>query len=374
MTTQRPDGSSSVDGTGLTPDQARQVLETAGRAPSVHNTQPWRFRTDGDVVEVHADRGRALAEQDPEGRELLVSCGAAAMQAALGLRGLGRAATLTWLPDLAAPELVARLVAGTEQPVSDDDSRLLAAVPLRHTDRSAFDPAPVPDELVQQLRQGAEAEGCWLTAPSRPEDVVELEVLASRADRLLRQDAALGKEMSGWVRPGDRPAEGVPAAALPGHGAGRGSSLTLRDFDPGAPAGAPPDAAAAPGAAPDPDAAQAADDPEPPVAERPLLLLLGTPGDSPLEWLQAGAGLARVLLTATAAGLVANPQTALLEVPALRQQLAGRLGLLGRPQMLLRVGWPGGAGSPQTGRRRVEELVTPATAPVGDPSAAGRGG
>lgn len=323
----------------LTAEQARQVVEAAARAPSVHNTQPWRFAADDTAVSVYADRTRALSQQDPEGRELMISCGAATLHALLGVRGLGREAALHWLPEPGEPDLLARVLVGRQQDMSDSERRLLEAVAVRHTDRSAFAPEPVPDRLIEQLRRAVESEGCWLAVPERAEDIVELEVLASRADRLLRQDAAFGQEIAAWVRPGERPAEGVPADALPGHGQGRGTSLPLRDFDP-----------VAAGPAPE----------QPPAAERPLLLVLGTDGDSPPEWLQAGAALAAVLLTATAAGLVANPQTAVLEVPSLRQQLGARLGLVGRPQMLLRVGWPTGAGSPRTGRRPVPDLVEPA--------------
>ncbi len=334
-----------TSGQGLmTADQGREVVATAVHAPSVHNTQPWLFAVDGDVVQVRADRTRQLAEQDPNGRELMISCGGAVLHAMLGVRALGRACERTWLPEPADPDLVARLRAGAALDLTPDERRLLEAVALRHTDRSAFAAEPVPETLVDQLRLAVEAEGCWLLVPQRSEDVVELEVLVASADSLLRQDAALSRETAAWVRPGEHPAQGLPTGALPDHGEGRGSSLTLRDFDPeSAPAGA--------AVAPDAD---------PPAAERPLLLVLGTDADSPADWLQAGAALARALLVATGAGLVANPQTAVMEVPALREQLTARLRVVGRPQLLLRVGWPSGPGSPQTGRRPLDDVTLPA--------------
>lgn len=52
-------------------------LTAAGAAPSVHNTQPWRFRITDNAVDVLADRSRHLDFADPAGRELLISVGAA---------------------------------------------------------------------------------------------------------------------------------------------------------------------------------------------------------------------------------------------------------------------------------------------------------
>ncbi len=322
----------------MTPDEIRQVLSTAVLAPSVHNTQPWLFEADGDVLDVRADRSRQLTVQDPQGRELLLSCGAAALHAWLAVRGLGRACTLQWLPVPDDPDHVARLTAGDPEPPGEQEARLLEAVPLRHTDRSAFAEEPVPDELVDAMRAAAEREGAWLAAEQRPDQVSDLEALVWRADQALRRDPQVQEEQRGWVRGGTRPAEGLPSGALPGHGHDRGSSLTLRDFEPADPAGPPQ---------------------EPPPAEHPLLLVLGTPAESREDWVRGGAALARLLLTATAEGLVANPQTQVMEVPVLRARLRSQLGFVGEPQVLLRVGRPTGPGSPQAGRRSVDEVLRP---------------
>jgi len=57
-------------------DQVDFLIATAARAPSVHNTQPWRFRVGEFAIELYADMGRKL-RTDPLGREMLISCGAA---------------------------------------------------------------------------------------------------------------------------------------------------------------------------------------------------------------------------------------------------------------------------------------------------------
>ena len=69
-------------------DQAGDLIATAARAPSVHNTQPWRFRAGQYVIELYADRRRKL-RVDPAGREMLISCGAALFGLRLAVRSLG---------------------------------------------------------------------------------------------------------------------------------------------------------------------------------------------------------------------------------------------------------------------------------------------
>ena len=69
---------------------ARYVVAKAVWAPSVHNTQPWRFTTDGGPrISLHADADRRLAVADSDGREMMISCGAALFNVRLALRSLG---------------------------------------------------------------------------------------------------------------------------------------------------------------------------------------------------------------------------------------------------------------------------------------------
>jgi hypothetical protein len=74
---------------GLDPGRLGTALTAACRAPSLHNSQPWRFRVGPDVIELWADPERVLAAADPEGREQRMACGAALLTLRLALRGFG---------------------------------------------------------------------------------------------------------------------------------------------------------------------------------------------------------------------------------------------------------------------------------------------
>src|SRR6266567_8877481 len=92
---------------------ARYVVTEAVWAPSVHNTQPWRFTVDGGSasprISLHADPERRLAVADPDGRELMISCGAALFNVRLALRSLGYIPETGVLPEPGQPTLVARV-------------------------------------------------------------------------------------------------------------------------------------------------------------------------------------------------------------------------------------------------------------------------
>lgn len=330
-------------------DDVRTVVEMASQAPSVHNTQPWRFTWDGRTLSVHEDPSRGLAVLDPSGRERLLSCGAAVLNARVAFAELGWAVEAAVRPTSAEPTLVARLaVTGRHEP-TEDERALARAVPRRATDRDPFDNRPVPEHVLSALAHAANAEGAWvrLLGDEAEDDAVELQVLLSHADDSQRSDPAYLAELAAWRR--EREAEGIPAGALPSVPAERrGSSWVLRDFT----AGDPP----APGAAA-PDAATSADRAgDPPRPEHPTVLVLGTPDDGPDDWVAAGQALAHVLLRATVDGVAAQPLTQVLEVPILRARMRHVLGVVGHPQMLLRLGY--GHASPSSPRRPVDEVLT----------------
>ena len=90
----------------------RHVVTVAAVAPSVYNTQPWRFRTDGYVIDLFADRTRQLHYMDAPGRLLALSCGAALHHLRLAIRGLGRDVEVRLLPDAADHDHLARVIPG----------------------------------------------------------------------------------------------------------------------------------------------------------------------------------------------------------------------------------------------------------------------
>lgn len=326
----------SVDRSSVT-----AVVEAATLAPSVHNTQPWRFVV-GDssessvAIELYADRERSLPVLDPTGRQLLVSCGAAVLHADVGARSLGLDVEVSLLPD-ADPDHLATLTLRPGQPPSEEEQGLFAATRLRHTQREPFDSRHVDPAVVDRLRAAAVREGAWLHVVERRDDQLSLAVLLAQAERIEQSDPKYREELHSWVRPVNSPArDGVPASALPHTaGAARHSEVTVRDFD---------------------LEHTLQEMRNSTVDERPTVVILGTDADTHEDQLRAGMALARVLLEATRAGAVASPLGQVVDLPGIRSQLRQQLTLLGEPQMLLRIGY--GAPAAATPRRPVRDVMT----------------
>jgi hypothetical protein len=321
------------DAMGLSSERVRRVLTLAGRAPSVHNTQPWRFRLTPSTIELHADPERRLAVADPDGVELRVSCGAALFNLCLGLTELSVRPEVHVLPDPARPGLLATIRAGGTKAPSPEQLALIRAIPRRRTNRRPFDESPVPPAHLHELRRAALHEGGRLQLVERPESRSELARLAVRAHRQQLADPAFRAELTAWSgRSGDH-VDGVSAQAG-GPAPMPRDRWVLRDFGGDS--------------RPEPRA-HAGFEAEPTVA------LLSVPDLGPHGDLRAGQALQRVLLTATVCGLSASLVSQLVEVPEARAE-AGRLAGSDRPpHAVLRIGhgWPVVA-SP---RRAVEDLL-----------------
>ena len=316
--------------------QVEWLLATASRAPSIHNTQPWRFRVGEDAIELHSDPDSRL-RVDRGGREMLISCGAALFGLRLAVRGLGYLPQVDLFPDEARPDLIARVMLGQAVAATEREQRMLAAVPHRHTHRGAFDQGELPAGLLPGLQHDALTEGATLAVVGGPTAYPKLAALVADAARVQAVNPIVREEVLRWSRlAGSRARDGVPALAFPQAAEPGPGRLTPRDFDLGRHVGR----LSAPGPAGPPP---------------PATAVLLTAGDSRADWLHAGQALYRLLIHAATAWVFASLHSQALEVPLMRELIQTRLALPGHPQMLLQFGRAGT--SLATARRSVPDSL-----------------
>ena len=305
--------------TGITPELVEDLLTTAGRAPSLHNSQPWRFRLERTVLELRIDVRRAMRCSDPAARELVISCGAALFNLRLALRGKALTPCVSIAPAKDDPLLLALVTAEPGPSPTSDEKRLLAAVVHRHTHRHGFTPIPIARALATALAADVATEGARLVWVDDPDQITAIAELTLLADRLQVDDTRWQAEIARWVdTAGHGRLDGIPLRAVPPVPAGQRATdrLPTRSFVPDRPtvANTLPSGGAG------------------------RLAVLVTDGDGLADWVAAGQALQRMLLRAAAGWVFATYATAPLEVPYLRQALRDTLLLREYPQMVFELG------------------------------------
>ncbi len=311
-----------------------EALRRAVRAPSVHNTQPWRWVFDGARLHLYTDADRLLPSTDPHGRQLVISCGTVLHHLRTVLADQGWHTDILRAPDRQRPDHLAVIeFRPWAAPPEGIHTRALA-IDVRRTDRLPMTEPAGFAEILPRLRM--------LTSPHE----VELDVLADsarprlaaaseQAGALRRDDLLYQAELRWWAGHSET-SEGVPPSALVSDAEFARVDIG-RDF-PSAPRSM--------------RRAQ--------LEDRAALLVLSTDGDSVTHWLRTGEALSAVLLECTAAGLATCALTHITELPTTRGLLAGLIPRPGSPQVLIRVGTaPDDADMlPPTPRRPVAEVFT----------------
>jgi hypothetical protein len=312
-------------------DDARNALKAAaqfaGRAPSIHNTQPWLWRLVGPELQLWAVRERQLDVTDPQGHLMLVSCGAALHHATVALAAQGWLVEVTRAAGSDARDLLAtlRVVGRADSSATSDASgsmpapaardeaeRAVEALGIRRTDRRPVSEVVPPMAAIDAIAAAASAAGANLHV-LRQAEVIELAVAADHAQEVELADAGWQDELAYWAggaRPGG---SGVPDTAIPDVPVA--STVPGRNFgrDGQLPVSAGHDGAAV------------------------YAILFGQ--DSTAGWLHAGEALSAAWVSAIEHGLSLLPMSAAVEIPATRQTMRLMLANLAEPYLAMRLGF-----------------------------------
>lgn len=310
--------------------ELRALVRSAILAPSSHNTQPWRFSVREGRIALYADRTRALPANDPDDRELTISCGCALMNLRVAAAAGGLGPRIKILPELEDPDLLAYVELAPSTDRASDDAQLFPAITKRRTYRKRYEAKPVLGEVLDELAESAHSEGAWVEVLSGETTRHKAAELIAEGDAIQWADPSWRRELAAWMHP-RRQGDGlvVPGLAAPI------AQLTVRSFDMGSGV-----------AAKDRKLAN----------ESPVLAVLGSERDDAADWVSAGQSLQRLLLTACQKGLQASYLNQPIQVPSLRPKLKNLLSRGGFPQILFRLGFPGNE-LPATSRRELDQVI-----------------
>ena len=312
----------------------REAVGLACRAPSLHNSQPWRWVSDGPVLHLFADPMRILLATDGSGREMLLSCGAVLDHLRVAMAAAGWDALIDRFPDRHDPEYLAA-VRFTQMPIVSEAQRGRAdAILRRRTDRLPFTVPADWDRIEGRLRQ--------VVIPHHVMSDVVLDhdrnklAEASRLTETLRiSDPTYEAELDWWTAP-RASGDGVPASALVS-ASEAGRTDIARMFP----------------------SANSMDRRLDAGADQSKIIVLSTGHeDTRSDVLRCGEALSAILLECTLAGLASCTLTHMTELWQSRELIRALLGQAGAPQVLVRVGEaPWERPLPATPRRPLSETL-----------------
>ncbi|WP_306187775.1 MULTISPECIES: hypothetical protein [unclassified Streptomyces] len=308
------------------------LLYAAVAAPSIFNTQPWRFGLDADTRSVHvrADRARQLPLTDPHLRAQHLSVGAAVFNLRVAAVHLGWDPDVRLLPDPQDdPDLLATV--RLTPPAADarpSYGRLYEAVARRHTSRMPFTGRPVPEHIVTEMVTAARAEGAQLEIPGIAGTRRLLRLTALAEARNTGDPDRIAEARAWVVAPDAHVPYGIPLTSLGARdAAGR---MPMRDFT---------------------GPLRGLHLPALRFERHTQVALLWTAHDRRADWLRAGQALERALLVATLHGVRTSMLHQAMEWPDLRAAMRGPRRRCS-PHVLIRFGYgPDGGRTPRASAR-----------------------
>lgn len=318
-------------------DVIKDAVELACRAPSLYNSQPWRWVAEGAEVKLFAEPDRAPTRTDTTGREAVISCGAVLDHFRVAMAVAGWMSNVERLPNPNNLDHLATIGFTPMDFVTDGHRQRADAILRRHTDRLPFAAPPHWDALLEHF---AAAEGRDVRIDPIPHGArPQLAEASQLTDSARLYDSGYHAELLGWTTDVGV-AEGIPANTL--LTAAESDRVDIgRDF-------------------PVVKHQERRDEIGEDGSE---VVVLSTYDDTRGSLLRCGEVLSAVLLDATMAGLATCPLTHITEVPASRAIVAQLIGDGIRPQpipqVLVRIGLaPGGDDvDPPTPRRPLDDVL-----------------
>lgn len=315
------------------PDR-RELVRLGSLAASSHNTQPWRFAATDNTIRIVPDFTRRCPVVDPDDAHLFKSLGCAAENvvhaaAAQGLRA-----------DVEYDRAGGAVVVGLTPDPGCSETALGRAIPHRQCTKSRYDGRPLDPDHIALLEHAGTGDGVRMVAFIDEDAKSAITEFVNRGNAAQLSDSRWREELFSWVRSNDREALAT-GDGLSGRTAGQPQlpSFLARLI---LPMVVKPKA-------------QIKTDTEN-IRSSSGLAVFVSDGDDPSAWVETGRCYERFALTATALAIRNAFINQPIEVPAIRPDFEGWLGLDGEhAQLMVRFGT--GPQMPFSLRRPVDEVL-----------------
>ena len=139
----------------ITEDSILKIVKYAAKAPSGHNTQPWRFKTGNGAISLMPDFTRALPVVDADNHALYISLGCALENLIIAANQFNYETKIEFTGDERMPQILVRLNAVPET----EKSGLFDYIVKRQATRNKFGSDSIPSNVISDLFNDAQDDG-----------------------------------------------------------------------------------------------------------------------------------------------------------------------------------------------------------------------
>lgn len=182
----------------MKPSTDLEVIARYGiKAPSGHNTQPWKFSFGENKIYVHPDFSRALPVVDSDNHALYISLGCAVENMVIAASRYGyRAGVSLEEPEGGKPFIEISLSA--DEAIPKDE--LVAYIDKRQSTRNEYEDKAVPDSDLESLKNSFDFEGINVLLLTGGEGRDRLEPLIIEGSNRQFQNKKFVEELVKWIR------------------------------------------------------------------------------------------------------------------------------------------------------------------------------
>jgi hypothetical protein len=308
------------------------ILSIARLAPSVHNSQPWRVKVDGQALIIEVEPSRQLTHGDPTGRQTYISLGIFAECCVLAIQHLGRQISRVETSD----DGPIKILIGGRTTAKDEIAADLTAFKKRFTDRSVYKKAALNAKQMKTI------EDAWPSGKVTLQVSVDL-LVVQRCAELTRDGLLLAltsegfrKELVDYLVPNSNTPQGIPLTTLPGS---RVSNMMVRKL-------------LATGLSRKHEARVEYER----WGSASALVFVLAEGDSRQYWVESGRAYLRASLAISKQGLAQATSAAIVEASDFHEDIEKLLGTGRRIQCVIRIG-KSSVKKRESGRLSPEQLL-----------------
>lgn len=315
-----------------------EMIEYAIKAPSGHNTQPWKFHLAEKSIDIYPDFGCSLPVVDGAHRELYISLGCATENLCIAARKLGYQENVSISNNsegLCYIHVALQRKEGLLSPLFNE-------IPKRQTNRSVYTGRIVTADILDYLKKNPqESDIHTYFYKNGEEDFNKLKEFVYKGNEVQMTDKSFKDELTRWIRLNkkqvNKTKDGLTYEAMgfPSVPAFIGKPI-VRSFL-------------------RPKVQNKSDRKK--IESSSHLVLFTTQNNTPQEWISLGRSLERFLLETTRLGIANAYMNQLCEVAGLATELQTMLYVNKEyPTLLLRIGYA--SPMPYSPRKEVKDVIS----------------